>query len=114
MSNFEDRVKDAAGLEIDGRYKALAKLDPEIAKRYVIGVNPINADRLKSNRPLEGFGGFAPHDVDSVLEAALGPGGKSKISKEDEEATTRFGQGAEWSDSLLGLRVVGLGKLGFY
>jgi hypothetical protein len=86
MSNFEDRVKDAAGLEIDGRYKALAKLDPEIAKRYVIGVNPINEKKLRDGRPLEGFGGFAPHDVDSVLEAALGPGGKSKISKEDEEA----------------------------
>jgi hypothetical protein len=86
MSNFEDRVNAAAGLEMTDRYKALAKLDPEIAKRYVIGVNPINEKNLRDGRPLEGFGGFAPHDVDSILEPALGPGGKSKISKEDEEA----------------------------
>lgn len=86
MSNFEDRVNAAAVLEIDGRYKALAKLDPEIARRYVIGINPVNEARLKKRRPLEGFGGFAQHDVDSVLEAALGSGGNSNISKEDEEA----------------------------
>ncbi|HEV3236054.1 MAG TPA: DUF6782 family putative metallopeptidase [Gemmataceae bacterium] len=85
MSKFEDRVNAAAALEMTDRYKALANLDPEIAKRYVIGVNSVNADRLKSNRPLEGFGGFAPHDVDSVMEAALGPGG-NKISKDSEEA----------------------------
>lgn len=85
MSKFEDRVNAAAGLEMTDRYKALAKLDPEIAKRYVIGVNPINEKNLKNGRPLEGFGGFAEHDVDSVLEAAL-PGGTGKISKEDEEA----------------------------
>jgi hypothetical protein len=86
MSKFEDRVKAAAALEMTDRFKALAKLDPEIAKRYVIGVNPINAENLKNKRPLVGCGGFAEHDVDSVLEAALGPGGKGKISKEDEEA----------------------------
>jgi len=86
MSNFEDRVNAAAALDIDDRFKALSELDPEIAKRYVIGINPVNEERLRKRRPLEGFGGFAPHDVDSVLEAALGPGGRSKISKEDEEA----------------------------
>ena len=86
MSNFEDRVNAAAALDIDDRFKALSKLDPEIAKRYVIGINPVNEERLRKRRPLEGFGGFAPHDVDSVLEAALGPGGRSKISKEAEEA----------------------------
>jgi hypothetical protein len=86
MSNFEDRVNAAAGLEMNDRYKALAKLNPEIAKRYVIGVAPVNEKNLKNGRPLEGFGGFAEHDVDSVLEAALGPGGNGKISKEDEEA----------------------------
>ena len=37
MSKFEDRVNAAAALEMTDRYKALAKLDPEIAKRYVIG-----------------------------------------------------------------------------
>ena len=60
MSKFEDRVNAAAALEMTDRYKALANLDPEIAKRYVIGVNSVNADRLKSNRPLEGegFGGL--------------------------------------------------------
>jgi hypothetical protein len=86
MSNFEDRVNAAAGLEMNGRYKALAKLDPEIAKRYAIGVNANNAENLRTGRPLEGFGGFAQHDVDSVLEAALASGGNSKISKEGEEA----------------------------
>jgi hypothetical protein len=86
MSNFEDRVNAAAALEITDRYKALAKLDPEIARRYVIGINPVNEKKLKDNRPLEGFGGFAPHDVDSVMEAALQSGGKSKISKDAEEA----------------------------
>ena len=84
MSKFEDRVNAAAALAIDDRYKALAKLDPEIAKRYVIGINAVNVDRLKNNRPLEGMGGFAPHDVDSVMQAALGPGG-NKISKDSEE-----------------------------
>jgi hypothetical protein len=37
MSKFEDRVNAAAALEMTDRYKALANLDPEIAKRYVIG-----------------------------------------------------------------------------
>jgi len=41
MSKFEDRVNAAAALTIDDRYKALAKLDPEIAKRYVIGINAV-------------------------------------------------------------------------
>jgi hypothetical protein len=86
MSNFEDRVNAAAALEMTDRYKALAKLDPEIARRYVIGVSPINEKNLRGNRPLEGFGGFAPHDVDSIMEAALQSGGKSKISKDAEEA----------------------------
>ena len=86
MSKFEDRVNAAAALEIDDRYKALAQLDPEIAKRYVIGINAVNRENLRKGRPLEGFGGFAEHDVDSVLEAALGPGGNSTISKDDEEA----------------------------
>jgi hypothetical protein len=86
MSDFEDRVNDAAGLEMNDRYKALAKLDPEIAKRYAIGVNPVNEENIRKRRPLEGFGGFAPHDVDSVFQAALATGGKSKISKEGEEA----------------------------
>jgi hypothetical protein len=86
MSKFEDHVNAAAALEIDGRFKELVKLDPEIAKRYVIGINPVNEERLRTKRHLEGFGGFARHDVDSVLEAALGSGGNSTISKEDEEA----------------------------
>jgi len=86
MSNFEQRVNAAAALEMNDRFKALAKLDLEIAKRYVVGVNPVNAENLKNKRPLEGFGGFAEHDVDSVLAAALGPSGKGKISKEAEEA----------------------------
>lgn len=60
MSNFEDRVNAAAGLEMTDRYKALAKLDPEIAKRYVIGVNPINEKNLRDGRPLEGSVG-SPH-----------------------------------------------------
>jgi hypothetical protein len=85
MSKFEDRVNAAASLELNDRYKALAKLDPEIAKRYVIGINAINEKNLQNGRPLEGFGGFLEHDVDSVLEAAL-PGGKGPISKEAEEA----------------------------
>ena len=86
MPNFEQRVNAAAALQMNDRFKALAKLDLEIAKRYVVGVNPVNAENLKQNRPLEGFGGFAEHDVDSVLEAALGPSGKGPISKESEEA----------------------------
>src|SRR5260370_41730906 len=49
-------------------------------------MNPVNEERLRKRRPFEGFGGFDTHDMDSILEAALGPGGKSKISKEDEEA----------------------------
>jgi hypothetical protein len=61
MSNFEDRVNAAAALAIDDRFEALSKLDPEIANRYVIGINPVNEDRLRKRRPLEGFGGFAPH-----------------------------------------------------
>jgi hypothetical protein len=86
MSKFEDRVNDAAGLEMNDRYKALAKLNPKIAKIYAIGVNPKNEARLRDGRPLDGFGGLAEHDVDSLLAAALGTGGKSQISKEDEEA----------------------------
>jgi hypothetical protein len=86
MSNFEDRVNAAASLELTDRYKALAKLDPEIARRYVIGINQVNEKNLRDKRPLEGFGGFAPHDVDSIMEAALQSGGKSNISKEAEEA----------------------------
>lgn len=86
MSDFEDRVNAAATLEMNDRYKALAKLDLEIARRYVIGVNPVNEKNLKEKRPLEGFGGFAPHDVDSIMEAALQSGGNSNITKEAEEA----------------------------
>jgi hypothetical protein len=86
MSNFEDRVNAAASLELNDRYKAIAKLDPEIARRYVIGINQTNDQNLRDNRPLTGFGGFAPHDVDSIMEAALKSGGKNNISKDAEEA----------------------------
>jgi hypothetical protein len=86
MSNFEDRVNAAASLELNDRYQALAQLDPEIARRYVIGINQINDKKLREKRPLEGFGGFAPHDVDSIMEAALNSGGGSNISKDAEEA----------------------------
>jgi hypothetical protein len=83
MSKFEDRVNDAAALEINGRYRALAKLNPEIARRYVIGIREENEENLRKKRPLDGFGGFADHDVDSIMEAALAGG---TISKESEEA----------------------------
>jgi hypothetical protein len=47
MSDFEDRVKDAAGQLIGDRFKILKKLDPEIAERYVIGVNQSNEQKLR-------------------------------------------------------------------
>jgi len=41
MSNLEDRVNDPGGLQTDDAFKTLAKLDPEIAKKYVIGISAL-------------------------------------------------------------------------
>jgi hypothetical protein len=83
MSDFEDRVKDAAGQLIGDRFKILKKLDPEIAERYVIGVNQSNEQKLRDGKPLTGFGKFSKDDVDDILEAALD---NYAISQKEEEA----------------------------
>jgi hypothetical protein len=86
MSTFEDRVNAAASLDIDPRFRALAKLSPDIARQYVIGINPINKENLDQHRPLEGFGGFADHDVDDLIAIAKSHAGSGAIDKNDEEA----------------------------
>jgi hypothetical protein len=68
---------------MDDRFKILEKLDPEIARRYAIGVNAANEQRLANGTTLTGFGRFSKADVDSILEAALD---FDVISKKEEEA----------------------------
>jgi hypothetical protein len=83
MSTFEDRVSAGAGQLMDDRFKILDKLDPEIARRYAIGVNAGNQQRLRDGKPLSGFGRFSKKDVDRVMDAALD---FDTISRKEEEA----------------------------
>lgn len=92
MPDFEGRVSQVNTGFMDDRFKALAKLDPEMARRYAIGLNRGNAERLRRGPPqnpkpgetwLTGRGGFNRDDVDEVMAAATDGG---KITEAEEEA----------------------------
>lgn len=101
MSDFENRVDTVSQQLIDDRFKALEKLDPELAQKYIEGVNRGNKTAPKTARigsmatggktipsgsMVSGFGRFSKKDVDAVLAAAFDGNGRSRITKKEEEA----------------------------
>jgi hypothetical protein len=85
MSAFDDRVWNIAHLAIDDRFKALSKLDPEMAVEYALGIASGNKARIRDGAPLIAGGPdkIDKADVDAIMAAAVDD---NVITKEEEEA----------------------------
>lgn len=85
MAGFEDRVFNLAHLAIDERFKALSKLDPEMAVQYALGVASANGARIRSGSSLieGGPDKIDKDDVDAIIAAAVDD---DQITKDEEEA----------------------------